>query len=331
MRLRLRAVLVMMLLAGAAHAQSSGTPASQAAPPPTSAAVSTQQNAPHADADRPLAWRDTFDRGRTVAQRDLSAIWGFLGERNWTPILLTLFNGLVAIFAYRLWKSTSGLIGVAEAQSRDLKEVIVVAREAADAARRSAEAASLQARAMVGAELPRLELGDVQLAYADQSVRQALKAPSFALRFNNYGRTTALIVEKCIEVKRGQALPPVPAYDFAELLPVAEAVERGDTLAAGAERRLGELAESQVEALLDGSDTLWVYGFVRFRDFLGLEHKTGFCLRWTPPPRDASIGGSFVQDDPGAYIYQTDDWSPAPRTTEPMASQPAAEIRLAAE
>jgi hypothetical protein len=318
MRLPLRAALVIAVLAGPAHAQSSATPAHQASPPAGAAAEQPQSE-----------WREAFDRGRAMAQQDVSEIWDFLGERNWTPLLLTLFNGWVAIFAYRLWKSTSGLIGLAEAQSRDLKAMIIVAREAADAAKRSAEAASLQARALVGTELPRLELGDVQLLCADQSVRQALKAPSFELRFNNYGRTPALVIEKCVEVRLGPGLPPDPAYDVVEVLPVAEAVESGNSVAAAAERRLGELAESQVQALLEGRDTIWVYGFVRFRDFLGMEHKTGFCLRWTPPPRDASIGGSFVPENPGAYIYQTDDWSPASRASESV--QPAEEIRLAAE
>lgn len=330
MRLPLRAVLVMALLAGPAHAQSSATPANQASPP--AAAASALESAAPAESNRHLDWRQAFDGGRVLAQRDLSEIREFLGERNWTPLLLILFNGLVAIFAFRLWKSTAGLIGLAEMQSRDLKAMIGVAREAADAARRSAEAASLQARALVGTELPRLELGDVQLVCADQSVRQALKAPSFELRFKNYGRTTALVVEKCVEVKRCLDLPPEPDYAYAEMLPVAEAVDSGDAVAAGAERRLGELAESQVQALLDGRDTLWVYGFVRFRDFLGLEHKTGFCLRWTPPRRDASIGGSFVQEDPGTYIYQTDDWSPAQSAIERGPSaRLGAEVRLAAE
>jgi len=332
MRVPLRALLVIAFLAGSAHAQSLEVPSIQGRQPAdavidqpggapstdrsrdggaagAAGAASGQASSLPLDARRQIVWIDILDRSLATGQRELTQVWDFLLERNWVPSLLTLFNGLVAIFAYWLWKSTSGLIGLAREQSRDLKEMIVVAREAADAAKRSAEAASLQARAMVGAELPRLELGYVNLANSDQSVRQALRAPSVDIQFTNYGRTTALVIEKCVEVRLGHTLPSEPTYDFVEVLPVVEAVESGKSAGGAAHRRLGDLSDTQVQGLLGGLNNIWVYGFVRFRDFLGMQHKMGFCLRWTPPHRDASTGGSFVPEDPGAYIYQTDDWS----------------------
>jgi hypothetical protein len=106
--------------------------------------------------------------------------------------------------------------------------VIVVARNAADAAKRSADAASLQARAMVGAELPRFELGHVHLACSDQSVRQAVKAPSIDLRFTSYGRTTALVLEKCIEVR----LDASAAGVWNRLPPAARLINRKKPLTA---------------------------------------------------------------------------------------------------
>ena len=354
MRVPLRALLVIAFLAGSAQAQSLEVPSTQGGQPaaavidqPGSAAstdssrdgraagaaavASGQASSRPLGAGRQIVWIEILDQSLATGQRDLTEVWDFLRERNWVPPLLILFNGLVAIFAYRLWKSMSGLIGLAREQSRDLKEMIVVARDAADAARRSAEAASLQARALVGAELPRLELGSVTLANSDQSVRQALRAPSIDIQFTNYGRTTALLIEKCVEVRLGHALPSEPTYDFVDVLPVVEAVESGKSIGAAAHRRLGDLSDTQVQGLLGGLNNLWVYGFVRFRDFLGMQHKMGFCLRWTPPPRDASIGGSFVPEDPGAYIYQTDDWSLAQVENERSPSaQPYAGPHLAA-
>jgi hypothetical protein len=354
MRLSLQAMLVIALLTGQAHAQSNEPLSSQGGQPAGAVidqlpghqvgagspdggvagiggAMNGQESSPRPDADQRSVWIEVLDRSLTSAGRQLGRIWHLLGQRDWIPPLLTLFSGLVAVFAYWLWRSTSSLIGVATEQSRDLKDMIVVAREAADAAKRSAEAASLQARAMVGAELPRLELGDVHLACSDQSVRQALKAPSVDLRFTNYGRTTALVLEKCIEVRLGQSLPHDPAYDFVDALPVVEAVESGKSIGAEALRRLGDLSESQVQGLLGGLNKIWVYGFVRFRDFLGMEHKMGFCLRWKPPNGEASTGGSFVQEDPGTYIYQSDDWPLAQFANEPSRpARPHSELRLAA-
>jgi hypothetical protein len=355
MRLPLRAMLVVALLAGQAHAQSNEAVSSQGSQPADavadqspdhqSGASSTnggvagigattsgeRQSSSIPDSGRSSVWTEILDQWRATAERQLSLIWSLLGQWDWIPPLLTLFNGLLAFFAYRLWRATSSLIGVAGAQSRDLKEVIAVARDAADAAKRSADAASLQARAMVGAELPRFELGAVHLAYSDQSVRQALKAPSIDVRFTNYGRTTALVLEKCVEVRLGKNLPPDPTYDFVEALAVVEAVESGKSVGVEASRRLGDLSESQVQGLLSGLNKIWVYGFVRFRDFLGMEHKLGFCLRWMPPKGEASTGGSFFQEEPGTYIYQTDDW-PLGHAENGQSSlaRPQSELRLAA-
>jgi hypothetical protein len=354
MRLPLRAMLVVALLAGQAHAQSDAALSSQGSQPAgavgdqsphhqsgvsstdggtaiSGTMSSGQQGSPRPDSDRSIAWTEILDHRLATAGRQLAQILALLGQWDWIPALLTLFNGLLAFFAYRLWRSTSRLIGIAGEQSRDLKEMIVVARDAADAARRSADAASLQARAMVGAELPRFELGDVHLAYSDQSVRQALKAPSIDVRFTNYGRTTALVLEKCIEVRLAKNLPPDPTYDFVEALAVVEAVESGKSIGVAASRRLGDLSESQVQGLLSGLNKIWVFGFVRFRDFLGMEHKLGFCLRWMPPMGEASTGGSFIQEEPGTYIYQTDDWPLGQAETgrSPLA-RPHSELRLAA-
>jgi hypothetical protein len=354
MRLPLRAMLVIALLAGHAHAQSNAALSSQGrqpadavvdqSPDHQSGASSTgggvagigeaagaRESPPPANSDRSTVWIEVLDRSLAIAGRQLDRTWTLLGQWNWVPPLLTLFNGLLAFFAYRLWRSTTSLIRLAGEQSHDLKEMIVVARDAADAAKRSADAASLQARAMVGAELPRLELGDVHLAYSDQSVRQALRAPSIDLRFANYGRTTALVLEKCVEVRLGQTLPPDPTYDCVEALAVVEAVDSGKSVGVEAHRRLGDLSESQVHGLLNGFNKIWVYGFVRFRDFLGIEHKMGFCLRWTPPNGEASTGGSFVQEEPGTYIYQTDDWpTEQAENKQSPAARSRSEFRLAA-
>ncbi len=354
MRLPLRTMLVIALLAGQAHAQSNEALSRQGrqpidavvdqSPDHQSGASSTdggvagiggaaggRESSPRANSDRSTAWIEFLDRSLAIAGRQLDQAWALLGQWNWVPPLLALFNGLLAFFAYRLWGSTSSLIRLAGEQSRDLKEMIVVARDAANAAKRSADAVSLQARAMVGAELPRFELGHVHLAYSDQSVRQALKAPSIDLRLTNYGRTSALVLEKCVEVRLGQKLPPDPTYDCVEALAVVEAVDSGKSVGIEAYRRLGDLSESQVHGLLSGLNKIWVYGFVRFRDFLGIEHKMGFCLRWTPPNGEASTGGSFVQEEAGTYIYQIDDWPLARVENEQSpAARSHSELRLVA-
>jgi len=305
MRVLLSSVLISILLSVQALAQSPANPTSQAEQLPSATTAESRD-------ERQEGSVDTLKHSLAVGERQLTAVLSALGERDWVALLLTLFNGLLALFAFRLSKSLSRLIDVSREQGGELKQAVAVAKEVAGVAKKSADVAALQARALIGVELPRLELGSIHLVCADQSVRQALKAPAIEISFTNYGRTTAFVLERCVEVRLNQALPPEPAYNAIEALQIIEAVESGNAVSAGAHRRVADLTETQVQMLLAGLNSVWVYGFIKFRDFLGMEHKKGFCLRWVPPPREASTGGAFVQEDPGSYVYQTDHWPQTP-------------------
>jgi hypothetical protein len=322
MRLPWASLLILLALAAPAPAQTPSAPAdtgSASAPAPQAGAAED-------------GWRDIVERTAERGEWLAGEAWGVASAHDWLPALLVLFNGLLAIFAFRLSKGVGALAAIARAQSADMKQSIAAAQAAADAAKQAAEVAGLQARALVGVELPRLELGSAQLVYADQSVRQALKTPSVEISFTNYGRTSAFVVERCIELRMSPTLPPEPIYRALETAAVAEAVASGQSVGAGAHRRLGDLGESQVQMLLNGGATLWVYGYLRFRDFLGMEHKTGFCLRWAPPPREVSTGGAFVQDGPPSYIYQRERWPAAAAAAPPVLQlrEPVAGERLMA-
>ena len=274
------------------------------------------------DDRRDERWVDPLVRFVAPAGPYLDDARSFAAGQDWMLLLLVLFNGLLALFSYRLWRSTSALHAAAREQSDDIKRSIAVAREAAEAARKSAEAAFLQAKASIGTELPRFELSQIGLVDADQSVRQALRTPSIRIDFANHGRTTAFVTQKCVEMRLARTLPPDPDYRMVETLEAVEAVEAGESVGAAADAPLGELSEAQADALLAGQDTLWVYGFLGFRDFLGMEHRMGFCLRWTPPRFNGGTGGSFIRTGPETYAYQTQDRPLVP--AEPAAMPPPA-------
>lgn len=327
MRILWITALILWTLTGAAIAQ-----APEPAQPGLETAPETATPAPPASAtpvvravvDAPARAAD--EDGFATAARWTSAAWtrlaplrAGLAEVSWMPVLLTLFNGLLALFAYRLWRTSSGLGDALRAQSQAMTHTLEVLKEAAAATRRTADAALLQAQASVGVELPRLELAAIDLVHADESIRQALRAPAVSLRFVNHGRTTAFLTERCVELRLADALPAEPEYRAVEPLEIAEAVASGAAVGAAAGERLGELGEAEVEALRLGRRTLWAYGFVAFRDFLGIEHRKGFCLRWLPPSAQAAIGGSFQPDGPAAYVYERD--APA-RESRPIAAIP---------
>jgi hypothetical protein len=270
-------------------------PARAAAPGPALRAASSED------------WLATAISWTAAEWQRLAGLRAALAEIAWNPILLTLFNGLLVLFAYRLWRTSRSVEEAVHAQSTEMTRSIAVLKDAADATRQIAEAALLQARASVGVELPRLELSDVRLLHADESIRQALKSPAATLAFTNHGRTTAFLTTRCIELRLADALPEEPEYRAIEPLEIAEAVVSGGSVEAGAEQHLGELGEDEVEALRLGRRTLWVYGFVAFRDFLGIEHRKGFSLRWRPPHAQSAIGGSFQPDGPEAYVYEREE------------------------
>jgi hypothetical protein len=327
MRILWMTALIVWALAGAAVAQAPepAQPGHETVPEVTTPAAPAS-SAPTARAVIGAPPRATEEDGLAAVVRWKDAAWARLAplrasfaDISWLPVLLTLFNGLLALFAYRLWRTSAGMGEALRAQSQAMTGTLDVLKEAAAAARQTADAALLQARASVGVELPRLELAAIDLVHADESIRQALKAPAVSLRFVNHGRTTAFLTERCVELRLADALPTEPEYRTIDDLEIAEAVAGGASIEAGADQRLGELSETDVEALRLGRRTLWVYGFVAFRDFLGIEHRKGFSLRWRPPPAQAAIGGSFQPDGPATYVYERD--TPA-RDSRPAAAIP---------
>src|SRR5262249_57001330 len=92
-----------------------------------------------------------------------------LADVAWIPLLLTLFNGLLALFAYRLWRTSTGLKDAVAAQSQARTQTLAVLKDAAEATRQIADAALLQGRAGVSVELPRPAPTAVELALAHES------------------------------------------------------------------------------------------------------------------------------------------------------------------
>jgi len=333
MRILWTTALILLTLMNAALAQTP-EPAQNGVEPPANVAAPPTSAAPPVRAVVEVPPQPGVHQPRTLAEEDwyaasarwMAAAWAratplrtALAEAAWTALLLTLFNGLLVVFAYRLWRTSARLTDALGAQSQAMTQTLGILKDTAETTRQIADAALLQARASVGVELPRLELNAVDLVHADESIRQALKAPAVSLRFANHGRTTAFLTARCVELRLANELPAEPEYRAVEQLETAEAVASGETAKVGADQRLGELGEAEVEALRLGRRTLWVYGFVAFRDFLGIEHRKGFCLRWLPPPAQASIGGSFQPEGSEAYVYERDE--PA-RGARPVATTP---------
>ena len=92
--------------------------------------------------------------------------------------------------------------------------------------------------------------------------------------------------------------------------PLATIIEPGDQWSVDfLNRTRVAISSSEVAEIILGVKTLWVYGFVRYRDFLSESHIQGFCARlqvnhFVGSENDPeTIGLEFVEGGPPAYSY----------------------------
>ena len=97
-------------------------------------------------------------------------------------------------------------------------------------------------------------------------------------------------------------LPAPPDY-----FPVKFKVPNGMVLEPGGSNEIQKKychLESGTRLVLEGKMSLWAYGYIAYKDFIGREHKTGFCFRWYPP--DEFIPqGRWIYEGPDSYLYIT--------------------------
>jgi len=70
------------------------------------------------------------------------------------------------------------------------------------------------------------------------------------------------------------------------------------------------LQPEEVQAIVDETKFLWVYGYIAFRDFLGSRHEQRWCAKWqayAPQPDGSLAAVGFVYDSvtPAEYTKRT--------------------------
>lgn len=200
--------------------------------------------------------------------------------------LLVVFNGLLALFTYRLYRATSGLWEAAKQQSLDLKEQLRIAAEAsaatkvaADAADKSAVAATMAAEAakasFVAAHRPKLIVRHVQLFPVDPH-----RVASIRYEWANIGGTSAFLFEHNSTVLIADELPPVPDYAQGrkdEHDPIR--LGTGQFTVTSGQSAI-PLLKPQIDEIGAGVTGLFLYGYIRYKDEAGTEWLTAFCRRY---------------------------------------------------
>lgn len=171
----------------------------------------------------------------------------------------------------------------------------------------AAEAAKLNADAVVRVELPFLALRRAFLICAGQAVPIGSPLPpefEATIAFTNWGRSNAEIIKGCIERSVTDKLPPTP--DYKNVAPYAPGIAVGNRADIPLDVSCKiKLTPAEIAEIDTGQKKLWVFGFIGFKDFLGDPHESAFCLKWSPHPQNRPGGFVYADDTPPAYIRRT--------------------------
>jgi hypothetical protein len=242
---------------------------------------------------RPLANPDEVEA--SCVFRALMRAW-FTAGLFAATVALVLATGVLGFFSY--------------VQSRDMKASIAVAKQSADAAKKAADAADLQAKTLFQAELPIVLVHNFRVAAREGEAINQLEIPEYPIfhfTIFNYGRTPAELVSYCVEQKVAKRLPETPEYEIERLItPGTVLGPHGGNIpfthpltVMGRERAV----------ILNESEYLWLYGFVKFKDFMGTgeTHETRFAAMGLLHSERPGQWFMFVygSDTPAAYAERT--------------------------
>ncbi len=217
------------------------------------------------------------------------------------------FAGIVAIFTF-------GLVCVGYLQFTQMKKTLEATLETAratletaDATRISGEATKLLAEATLNMESPIIIVQKAKMTKSGRETEEIFtsdldNSPFIRIPVKNVGRTPAYLNNIFILLRVLKELPDPPDY-----FPVKFKVPNGMVLEPGCSNEIQQKychLESSTRLVLEGKMSLWAYGYIAYKDFIGREHKTGFCFRWYPPEPNR-MDGRWEYEGPDSYLYMT--------------------------
>ncbi|HEX4043591.1 MAG TPA: hypothetical protein VHY10_17970 [Xanthobacteraceae bacterium] len=172
-------------------------------------------------------------------------------------------------------------------------------KAAVDAAKKSADAA-------MGVALPRFEVTQVRIQRTGgDTLAESLWRP-INVTLVNFGQSAAVILRECIIFWVGDVLPAIPDYSLGRVHDIGFRfpIIAGDShpisaQAVGMDAFGNPFGIDPIEAdrVAEGQSTLWLYGYLVYRDFLDQVATKGFCARLEVE----NASGRFVQDGPESY------------------------------
>ncbi len=166
-------------------------------------------------------------------------------------------------------------------------------RQAADfkasleASQKAAEAADLSAIAAVRVELPALHIQSVRASTGGSAYfRDWSKNFLIEVNIKNYGRTPAFVTDIIVNPSVELVIPP--NYKRSKTKSGDDVLPDQFVIDAGGEHKFTEyhylnaaspfLSDNDISAILDDERNFYIYGLIRFLDFLDVSHTRGFIF-----------------------------------------------------
>lgn len=185
-------------------------------------------------------------------------------------------------------------------QLRLIRESLIDTKNAADAAKRSADATMRSTRAAIALRLPIIRVDPDKVYHGEMYDGERLieNCGVDTIDITNLGDTKAFPKEVLYGFFVGENLPAEVSYQFAEKSPLNCMIEHTKIT-----HNLGlpkVLKPGQWSEICSGN-RLWFYCGVHYDDFMGEPHIDGFCWRWA----HTGIGMGWRADDTPAYNRKT--------------------------
>ncbi len=235
-------------------------------------------------------------------------------EKASTDWWLMVFTGAVAIFTaalvgatyflYRTGEKQIGLIGeISERQAKEMQAQLAIAKGASDAA-------MLQAKAAIAVELPSLRLVSPTLTGPTRPdgtrlIPGGTDLPEwccFICSLENAGRTQAELIMYSIEWDVVPVLVGDPEYKVAFPISPDTVIKQSELKKHFIQYKF-QLQAGHIELIKNQKSYLWIFGNIKYFDFMGDLHEKRFCYKWLGV-NAAQVPTGFIVDwmTPQPYV-----------------------------
>jgi len=248
--------------------------------------------------------------------KDYSSSEWWLVYLTFALVIVTL--GL-AIYTAKLYRATVGLgkdaKNTSDRQAAEMENSLTIAREAAKATQKAAEAAELNARAAIGIELPVIRALTADLLYVGERPKEESIYGGFVnngpltkfsavigISFKNHGRTPAFPENLSIGWRVADKLPETPNYISSTNISHASVIKPESEFITDSRHAI-ELTDEELAATKEGHAWLWFYGCLYYTDFMNTKREARFCWRFAS--QYSGFCFSSEGNPPAEYIRNT--------------------------